>query len=117
MLLRFYARPDNVVYPPGPKLKGRINHYVGRTFDPQSRAHKANDKPAEFDSQTPAGELMRQRVRREHSLWAADEATAAACGVPFVPVAQDEESGEWLPAPAATTDAKPAAKSAEKKAS
>lgn len=95
MKLSFYARPGCVVYPPGQRRPGVVNHYVGRKFDTESRAHKALGDAAEFDSETPAGQEMIRRVRREHSLWAADAATASACGVPFVPV--ELADGEWQP--------------------
>lgn len=95
MKLSFYARPGCVVYPPGEKRPGAVNHYVGRRFDPESRAHNALEKPAEFDSETDAGRELMRRVRRDHSLWAADAETAAACGVPFVDVALS--GGEWQP--------------------
>ena len=115
MKLRFYARPDNRVTRPGSRLPGRAVGYVGLQHG--ADGYSAKDEPDEFDSDTPAGRRLLSLMRREHSLWPSDKATADKCGVAFVDVAKDSR-GEWRPKqPAKADDPKPADASAKKKAS
>jgi len=101
--LRFYARDAQLVAVPNQiPLVGTARQYVGRDFRPAANGkpagYPATKEPQAFNSDTPAGQLLIDEVRRSRrqgsqSLWCADEATAAACEVPFVAVAF--EGGQW----------------------
>ena len=106
MKLRFYARGDLLVlHPNAIQLVGQPYRYVGRELvqmdvldgEPNSKAaaYPATRHPAEFDSDSPEGRRLTKLIRRDQSLWAADEETAEACGVPFVPVSWSH--GQWRP--------------------
>jgi hypothetical protein len=106
MKLRFFARrgPDGVphfVNWPGLRGVGQSIPRVGRTFvggsSPASPAsYPASKVAAEVDDgAAEAPHLIRQC--QKGGLWAADEATAAACGVEFVKPVQDAD-GEWVAA-------------------
>ena len=104
MKLRFYAKDDLLVTEPGsPMMTGQPVRYVGRDFVPGTAAtpsgtpavaaaFPASSEPFECDSDTKRGQdlirLMRIDTTRhgEQPLWPADQATADACGVPFVAV-------------------------------
>lgn len=117
MQLRFHPKPDMVVHWPGAKFVGQVNHYVGRktkSLDDGSIVHEAQKDPAVVDSDTAEGRRLVKLCRRDGCLWPADQGTAQACGVEFVSVAQDKESGEWLPqAQAAVSAPKRSAKDSD----
>ena len=104
MKLRFYARDDQLEpYPFLAPSIGQPRRYVGRKFLPavinkgevvEPANNPAVKDAAEFDSNSQEGKRLAEVVRRDHSLWAADEGTAAFCGVPFVRVRFDE--GVWI---------------------
>lgn len=111
MKLKFYARGDLLVTKPGfvPKYTGGdVPRYVGRKFvarNGNTPAHNiATKEPAEFDSESEAGRRLMLLCRRDSSLWPADQATADACGVKFVPV--DFKDGEWVAKPLPVASAK-----------
>ena len=100
MKLRFYAREDQLVPVPGsfPRI-GQAPSYIGRKFVAADRSHPATDDPYECDAETEGGRRLKKLTRRDACLWPADEATARACGVAFVPVevkdgiAREKDSG------------------------
>lgn len=110
-MLRFYARPGHVLSWPGMKFAGQFARYVGRSTKLERDAagavvgisHPAVAEAVEVDPASKdktqrdrAARLMRlMSIEADKPLWAADEATAKACGVKFVPVELHE--GEWLP--------------------
>lgn len=121
MQLRFYARADLLVSVPGARpMQGESPRYVGRTRIPGEPNKGGASYPAqrdafECDSDSDAGRRLAKLIRRDSSLWAADEATARECGVEFVRVEFDTEQSAWLPAKPAAPARAPAAK-AEKTA-
>lgn len=83
--LRFFARDDQLVAMPGfHPVAGQLPMYVGRRFDAALTGFPATQEPAEFDTETSAGQRLMQLTRRDGALWAADPETAALCGVSFV---------------------------------
>lgn len=85
--LRFYAKGSATVSVPFSRLPiGQAASFVGRTFDPKARTYPATLEPYEVEANSDAGRRLVRLVRIDGDLWPADEATAAACGVPFVPV-------------------------------
>lgn len=94
MKLRFYARDDLMVREVGdvPRV-GQPTRYYGRTFDPQTRGYPATREAFEVESDSQDGEKCRKQCRKG-TLWAADEATASAIGVPFVAV--EFVDGAWV---------------------
>jgi hypothetical protein len=97
--LRFYARADFMVNArPGETLRiGMPVPRIGRDHLPDGSL-PASKEVFECDSESACGRnaLHSMRVKpRNPPLWPADEATAAACGVPFTPV--EWVDGEWLP--------------------
>jgi len=122
MLLKFYAKPENVVHRPGPKMIGQVHQYVGRKFirldDEEGKKtgkagqHVALKEPAVFDSAGPEAEQL-LRYTSKGGLWPADEATAAAAGIAFTKLKYDDVQAEWVPdtTPAAAPSAKPSSKS------
>lgn len=103
MKLSFYAKPGHCVHwPDRMRVSGRLYQYVGRRFNAETRVHEAIAEPVVVDTEHPDAEHRRvaDRLRRvcarDGALWPADETTAAACGVAFVPVERHE--GEWQPA-------------------
>lgn len=106
MKLAFLAKAGLVCHwPAAVRQTGQIYNYVGRTWDAASRVHKANAEPVAIDDEHQdadtrvRAERLKQLVTRDGSLWPADEATARACGVEFVPV--EMKDGEWQPKAAA----------------
>jgi hypothetical protein len=55
----------------------------------------ATSEPYSVAESTKAARRLIKLTRRDKSLWPADEYTAAACDVDFVPVMQDID-GEWV---------------------
>lgn len=114
MKLSFYPKPGALVYWPGHKPAGVHPPYVGRrtVADGTSIAHPAQETPVVVDSehadadQRRAAERFTRFVARDGSLWPADEATARACGVAFVPV--ELRDGEWQPKAASAPSARKA---------
>lgn len=98
MQLRFHARGTGLVSLPGEnRIVGQLPRYIGRTLKliDGAAAWPANAEPHECDSSSPTAARLAKRCRAGE-LWAADEATAAACGVEFV--ALDHSDGAWIPA-------------------
>lgn len=96
MRLAFYARGDLLVMKPGVWLTiGSPNQYVGRKHDPALRAYPATKQPFEVEANSPEGRRLAKLIRRDQSLWAANEATAEACGVEFMDL--EFLDGEWIP--------------------
>lgn len=104
MILRFHARADLLVNDPARAMADKQPiHRVGRKFiaakEGQLASYPALEAPHEVDSESRAGQRLVKLCRRDASLWPADEATAAFCDVPFVPV--ELRDGEWVEKPAA----------------
>jgi len=114
---RFCAKGRLLVpHPLKPRRKGEVAHYVNRKAvqaDDGRTAFPAVSEPLEYDEGRPElrdmDRRLTKRVRRDGDLWPYDRETAAACGVPFVPVTFND--GEWV----ASSNIKPAAKSAAAK--
>lgn len=95
MRLAFYARGDLLVMKPGVWLTvGSPNQYVGRKHDPALRAYPATKEPFEVEANSDEGRRLTKLIRRDQSLWAANEATAKACGVEFMDL--EFSNGEWI---------------------
>lgn len=107
-MLKFYAREDALVRYPGIVAAfGQAPRYIGREFligeaergaDGKMRttkpaSHPATKDPAEFVDGTPEAEAAKRHCRKG-ALWAADKATAAACGVAFVET--EFKGGAWV---------------------
>jgi hypothetical protein len=108
-MLRFYAREDQLVRETGihPRI-GDAARYYGRKFDTATRGYPAiSEAFAVAEGGEDAPKCM--KACRKGALWPADEATASACGVKFVPV--ECVDGAWV-----AKTSKPASK-AEKAAS
>lgn len=85
-MLKFYARDPHVVHHPGLKATGQLAQYIGRRFNFETRQHEAVPEGECLAEGTPDALRACKAVLRDGALWPADEATAAACGVPFVRV-------------------------------
>lgn len=110
MLLRFYAKHDELVREPGVRLiVGHRASYVGRKFDEKTNGFPATAEPFAVSAESAEGQRLATLCQRDGSLWPADEATAQACGVPFQPV--EFQSGAWVAA--ATKTAAKTAKNAK----
>ncbi len=120
MILKFYAREDQLVREPGigPSI-GVPARYVGRYFDAALRGFPAHDNAQAFDTDLVESRDIAdlKRSTRKGGLWPADTETAAECGVPFVAVeaATQDVGGKklivgWVPKKAAQV-AVPAPKS------
>jgi hypothetical protein len=113
MKLRFHAKGDALQRVPDfvPAV-GQQDRYVGREFDPgnyttaidptdpkappmRSASYPASKTPFECDSESPCGLRLRHLIFRDRDLWAADQATADFCQVPFVEI--EWADGEWVP--------------------
>jgi hypothetical protein len=121
-MLRFHARPGHTVSWPGTKFAGQRARYVGRTTKIEKDAagavvaisHPAVEEPAcvdpdskdRFEREKAARLLRLMAIESVKPLLPADEATAKACGIPFVPV--ELRDGEWLPKPKITSTSKEA---------
>jgi len=101
MGLKFLPRAGHLVGFAGGRTYGQIARYVGRSFKAaaapgQAGAFIASAEPVEVpEDSSDAVHLIRQA--QKGGLWAADEATAAACGVEFVRLERGAD-GEWSPA-------------------
>lgn len=109
MKLRFYPKPGMLSWDPErrPNVAGGAPAgYVGRTLVRAVKEgervikpayYKANSEPYEVFAGTHSGRRLAKLCLRGE-LWAADESTAAFCGVSFQRVVQGKD-GEWAPAP------------------
>lgn len=105
MQLKFYARRDaKASYPDQFLIPGMPKRYIGRGFVPAQSvlgqapipaSHPASREPDSFEAGTREADRAAQFCR-DGDLWPADEATAACCGVEFVPV--EFTDGEWVEA-------------------
>lgn len=105
MQLKFYARGAHLVSYPRSQREGQRPRYIARSMEaPLSGEHAGAYPPAEdgftCESATFVGRRLLRVMNRSHAsgdlaLWPADEATARACGVPFV--ATEFVSGEHIP--------------------
>ena len=96
--LKFHPRAGQLVNLPGAgRTVGQHARYLGRTYDAKLRTYKADAKPFQCDAASKAGRRLAKRLRRGEGVWAADEATAKACGARFVKIKQDGD-GEWVSA-------------------
>lgn len=96
MLLRFYAKADALQRVPSfvPAI-GQQDRYVGRAPDPSKPgAFPATKEPFVCESESRDGQRLRHLIFRDRDLWAADQATADCCQVPFVDV--EFIDGEWV---------------------
>ena len=99
MQLRFYARGTGLVSLPGERrIVGQLPRYVGRKpiVTDGVCAWPASEDAHTVSVGSDAGARLMKRCR-DGELWPADADTAAACGVPFVPLAFAD--GAWSPAP------------------
>ena len=104
-LLKFHSREDHLVREPLEHLyKGAVASYVGRRYDAKDNAFVATAEPHVVDGKTDAGQRIALLCVRDGSLWPADKETAAALGVPFVPIKLVD--GAWV----ASTDSPRAAR-------
>lgn len=86
--------------------QGQAPRYVGRKHDPNGPTpFPAVDEPFCCDSDSDAGRRLMKLAKRDSSLFAADEATAKACGIGFVAI--EFKDGAW-------TEKAPVAKSTSK---
>ena len=86
MILKFYAKGAQLVRVPGAQpLPKQPDMYVGRYFDPATRGYPADKEPASFDSETASGQRLMRLCRLDNCLFPADQETANACNVKFVP--------------------------------
>jgi hypothetical protein len=84
MRLRFYAKHDELVREPGARMIiGQPASYVGRRYDVSAGGWPAVETSHDVESDSEAGLRLTTLCRRDGCLWAADEATAAAVGVPY----------------------------------
>jgi len=109
MILSFHPKRGAMPKWPG---KGPGSYpYVGRSFDVDTRANRANKSPASLPAHGADGRLTDDARRlvelcaRDGDLLPADKATAEFCGVAFVALEQDAD-GEWAPAKSADARAK-----------
>lgn len=106
MKLSFYPKPGMLCWDPErpPSFSGgHAAGYVGRSLVPAKKdsagrtvepaRYVANETPYEVFSASKSGHRLAKLCRRGE-LWAADAATAAFCGVSFVPLKKNDE-GEW----------------------
>lgn len=84
MKLSFLAREDALVREAGvvPRV-GQAARYYGRSFDAATRSYPATKEPFVCDDGSEDALKCARQVRKG-AMFAADEATAAAIGVPFV---------------------------------
>lgn len=86
MKLKFLAKDDQLVTEPGTtNLAGQVARYIGRVWDDAIHGFPATQTPYECEADSPDGRRLTKLLRRDNCLIPADPATAAACGVEFVP--------------------------------
>lgn len=106
MQLSFYAKGAQLVTMPGFRpMVSQSPQYVGRRHDRQRRAFPAREEPFRIEADSDAARRLVKLVRRDGSLWPADDATANACGMPAPRL--HFADGEWIEdtAPATVTGA------------
>lgn len=103
--LRFIARENAVATVPGSRANiGQAAFYVGRKYVPPDRekgkgaTYVATEEPHEvsldLDREDDKARFYRyQKLAKRGDIWAADEKTAKACDVEFVPATF--ANGEW----------------------
>lgn len=108
MLLKFHSKPDHCVYYPERRRAGQIYNYIGRRFVPATDGktagrHVPTDEPFVIDDEhqdsdtRKAAAILKWRCKSDSSIWPADEDTARACGVDYVPLVKGDDG--WLPKP------------------
>lgn len=106
MNLKFYARKDLLVneFPGKPVRQGQLPRRINRKRDKATGGWPAQPEPfvCADDSKTGRHILREFNLpnadwKKDPPLWAADKATASACGIPFVDVQLTD--GEWVPKP------------------
>jgi hypothetical protein len=103
MGLKFLARAGHMATFAAGNAFGQLPRYIGRTFKPSPKgsgsvgAFVADAEPTEVPEVGPDAEHL-TRMARKGGVWAADKATADACGVEFVELKKDDD-GEWIAAP------------------
>lgn len=104
--MKFYARGTGLVSVPDERrIVGLKPRYVGRTavIVDGACAFPAAREP--YECATPDEEARLGWItKNDASLWPADEATAHALGVPYVPLTWSD--GSWIPTPAVQAKAK-----------
>lgn len=94
-MLKFHAKPGGCTPWPNSHVGGQTRRFIGRTYVAETRQYPASSEPDQVtESDADAPHMMRKCTRGE--IWAADEATAKACGVDFVPLERGAD-GEWFP--------------------
>lgn len=97
--LKFVARGDDLVAEPGVTLYvGQSPRYVNREHVKLASGewgYPATAEPHTCKADSDEGRRLQLLVVRDRALWPADAATAAACGVPFVPL--ELHDGVWVP--------------------
>ncbi len=107
MKLSFLPVPGHMVNRPGGRSVGAPPRYVGRKYvqveDKDAGvagSYPATESPEVFELRESAPEFFDLvRACSKGGLFPADEATAQACGVKFVELKRDANSGEWFPSP------------------
>ena len=97
MILSFHAKADALQRVPDfhPEV-GQHDRYVGREHDfARPGSFPASREPFHCDSESENGQRLKHLIFRDGDLWAADQATADYCQVPFVEIEWSE--GEWVP--------------------
>lgn len=102
MKLKFHSRAGHKVAWPGTNFTGQPPRYIGRTFTAgdgktSAASHPASKEPDVVDTETTESRDVAHITRQclKGGIWPADAATAAACGVPFPKLTQDDD-GEWI---------------------
>lgn len=96
-MLKFYPAPGALVRVPGSApVVGDPAPYVGREFDRANRAYPATGAAFEVAPNTDVARRLCKLAVRDRSVIPADAATAAACGIAFVP--HELVDGEFQPA-------------------
>lgn len=82
--LKFWAKEDLLVsLPNSVRIVGQPARYVGRKFDPSTKGYPATKEPYECEAKSREGRRLISLMRRESSLYPADQETAEICGVPY----------------------------------
>lgn len=104
MKLRFHPRGDaQPLEPFAPMAVGQAARRIGRRLDSATGAYVAVASP--YECEEGSREAARAgKFLRSGDVWPADEATAQACGVPFVAV--ELRDGVFEPAAPKTTSKK-----------
>lgn len=97
MKLSFHAKGDALQRVPSfAPAVGQHDRYVGREHDPKNPgSFPASREPFVCDSDSKDGQRLKHLLFRDGDLWAADQATADYCQVPFVDI--EFSDGEWIP--------------------